>query len=62
MDGLHANIAVYERSGTKPCRNAASGEFPVGISYELAVAQAKQRGAPVDVLLMKAGTWTLPPS
>jgi iron(III) transport system substrate-binding protein len=43
MDGLHANIAAYEHSGTKPCRNAASGEFPVGISYELAGVQATTR-------------------
>jgi iron(III) transport system substrate-binding protein len=55
MDQLHPNVAMYEHSGTKPCRNAATGEFPVGISYELAGAQAKQTGAPVDVLLMKEG-------
>lgn len=55
MDRLHLNIATYEHSGTKPCRNAASGEFAVGISYELAGTQAKQQGAPVDVLLMKEG-------
>ena len=55
MDRLHENVATYAHSGTKPCRDAAAGEFPVGISYELAGAQAKQRGAPVDVLLMKEG-------
>ena len=55
MDGLHANIAAYEHSGARPCRQAATGEFPVGISYELAGAQAKQRGAPIEVLLMKEG-------
>src|SRR5215207_2117086 len=55
MDRLHANIATYEHSGTRPCRNAATGEFPVGISYELAGAQAKQKGAPVEVLLMEEG-------
>ena len=38
-----------------PAANAAAGEFPVGISYELAGAQAKEKGAPVDVLLMKEG-------
>ena len=60
MDRLHANIATYEHSGTKPCRNAATGEFPVGISYELAGAQAKQRGAPVEVLLMmEGGGWDM---
>jgi iron(III) transport system substrate-binding protein len=55
MDRLHRNVAIYEHSGTKPCRNAATGEFAVGISYELAGTQAKQQGAPVDVLLMKEG-------
>ena len=55
MDRLHANIATYEHSGTRPCRNAAAGEFAVGISYELAGAQAKQKGAPVEVLLLKEG-------
>jgi iron(III) transport system substrate-binding protein len=56
MDRLHSNIAAYSHSGTKPCRDAAIGEFPVGISYELAGAQAKQNGAPIDVLLMKEGS------
>jgi iron(III) transport system substrate-binding protein len=55
MDRLHLNIAAYSHSGTKPCRDAAVGEFPIGISYELAGAQAKQNGAPIDVLLMKEG-------
>lgn len=55
MDKLHENIAVYEHSGTRPCRQAASGEFPVGISYELAAASARQKGAPIEGLTMKEG-------
>ena len=55
MDALHKNIAYYEHSGTKPCRLAATGEYPVGISYELAGATVKTAGAPVDILLMKEG-------
>lgn len=55
MDKLHDNIAVYEHSGTRPCRQAASGEFPVGISYELAAASACQKGAPIEGLMMKEG-------
>ncbi len=27
MEGLHKNIAVYEPSGTRPCRHAATGEY-----------------------------------
>lgn len=55
MDRLHENIAVYEHSGTRPCRQAASGEFPLGISYELAAASARQKGAPIEGLMMKEG-------
>jgi len=55
MDRLHENIAVYEHSGTRPCRQAAAGEFPLGISYELAAASARQKGAPIEGLMMKEG-------
>ena len=55
MDRLHDNIAVYEHSGTRPCRQAASGEFPLGIAYELAAASARQKGAPIEGLVMKEG-------
>ena len=55
MDALHENIAVYQHSGATPCRAAATGEYPVGISYELAGANARQTGAPIDTLLMKEG-------
>ena len=55
MDALHKNVAIYEHGGTKPCRMAASGEFAVGVSYELAGAENKAKGAPIDVLLMKEG-------
>ena len=55
MDRLHDNIAVYEHSGTRPCRLAAAGEYPAGISYELAAASARQKGAPIEGLMMKEG-------
>ncbi|MBI3452462.1 MAG: putative 2-aminoethylphosphonate ABC transporter substrate-binding protein [Rhodospirillales bacterium] len=55
MDRLHDNIAVYVHSGGKPCRMAAAGEYAVGIAYELAGTSARQKGAPIDTLLMKEG-------
>jgi iron(III) transport system substrate-binding protein len=55
MDRLHDNIAVYEHSGSRPCRHAAAGEYPLGISYELAAASARQKGAPIDGLMMREG-------
>jgi iron(III) transport system substrate-binding protein len=55
MDRLHDNIAIYEHSGARPCRLAAAGEYPLGIAYELAAANARQKGAPIDGLIMKEG-------
>jgi iron(III) transport system substrate-binding protein len=55
MDRLHENIAVYLHSGSTPCRLASTGEYVVGIAYELAGMNAKQAGAPIDILLMKEG-------
>ncbi len=60
MDRLNDNIAVYVHSGSKPCRMAAAGEFPIAIAYELAGATARQQGAPIDVLLMaEGGGWDM---
>jgi iron(III) transport system substrate-binding protein len=55
MDGLHDNVAMYIKSGTKPCRMAAAGEFAVGISYELAGVAARQGNAPIEILVMEEG-------
>ena len=60
MDGLDRNIGQYTHSGSKPCKMAASGEYVVGISAENAGVQAKQQGAPIDVLLMaEGGGWDM---
>src|SRR5689334_4091406 len=55
MDRLHDNIAFYVHSGSQPCKMAASGEFPLGISAEISAADARTKGAPIDGLLMKEG-------
>ena len=56
LDRLHENVAMYVHSGARPCRMAGAGEFAVAIGYDLSGAQQKQRGAPVDVLLMREGS------
>jgi iron(III) transport system substrate-binding protein len=55
MDRLHDNIAFYVHSGSQPCKMAAAGEFPLGISAEISAADARTKGAPIDGLLMKEG-------
>jgi iron(III) transport system substrate-binding protein len=60
MDGLHANIAQYTHSGSKPCNMAASGEFVVGISFEYRGNTNKAKGAPIDLVFPKEGLgWDL---
>jgi iron(III) transport system substrate-binding protein len=43
MDRLHDNIAFYVHSGSQPCKLAAAGEFPLGISAEISAADARTR-------------------
>lgn len=56
MDSLDANVAVYTHSGSKPCKMAASGEYPIGISIEYTGAQQKTKGAPIDVIIAQEGS------
>lgn len=55
MDQLHQNIAQYTHSGSKPCKQAAAGEFPIGISFEYRAAKLKESGAPLDLVFPKEG-------
>ncbi|MCP5364546.1 MAG: putative 2-aminoethylphosphonate ABC transporter substrate-binding protein [Hyphomicrobiales bacterium] len=60
MDGLHQNIAWYTHSGSKPCKQAAAGEIPVGISFAYRGAKLKSQGAPIDVIAPDPGVgWDL---
>ncbi|WP_367718274.1 putative 2-aminoethylphosphonate ABC transporter substrate-binding protein [Nitratireductor sp. GISD-1A_MAKvit] len=56
MDGLHENIARYTHSGSKPCKLAASGETVIGVSFEFPGAQAKEKGAPIDIIFPEEGS------
>ena len=55
MDALHENIAQYVHSGSKPCKQAGAGEFPIGISFEFRAHQVKKSGAPVELVFPKEG-------
>jgi iron(III) transport system substrate-binding protein len=60
MDKLHENIAQYTHSGSKPCNQAAQGEFVVGISFEYRANTNKAKGAPIDLVFPKEGLgWDL---
>jgi iron(III) transport system substrate-binding protein len=55
LDGLHANIAFYTNSGSKPCRLAGGGEYAIGLSFENEAVRVIDGGAPVDPILPDGG-------
>ena len=55
MDALHENIARYTHSGSKPCKMAAAGEIPIGISFAFRGAKSKAEGAPIDIIVPSEG-------
>jgi iron(III) transport system substrate-binding protein len=55
MDRLHQNIASYTHSGSKPCKQAAAGEYVIGLSFEYRANKSKKDGAPIDVVLPSDG-------
>lgn len=55
MDALHQNIATYTHSGSKPCTQAASGEYPIGISFEYRAAKLANEGAPIVAVIPSEG-------
>ncbi len=55
MDALHKNIAWYTHSGSKPCKQAAAGEIPLGVSFAYRGAKSKNKGAPLEIVAPKEG-------
>ena len=56
LDKLHANIASYTHSGSKPCKMAGAGEVPIGISFAYRGFTQKQKGEPVETVFPKEGS------
>ncbi|RKF16787.1 putative 2-aminoethylphosphonate ABC transporter substrate-binding protein [Roseovarius spongiae] len=55
MDALHENIARYTHSGSAPCKMAASGEIPIGISFAFRGAKSKAAGGPIEIVVPSEG-------
>jgi iron(III) transport system substrate-binding protein len=56
LDKLHANIASYTHSGSKPCKMAGAGEVPIGISFAYRGITQKQKGEPIETVFPKEGS------
>ncbi len=60
MDNLHKNIARYTHSGSTPCKLAAAGEIPIGVSFAYRGAKSKSKGAPLEIVAPAEGVgWDL---
>lgn len=60
MGALNRNVAEYAHSGSKPCKDAARGETPIGISIDFRAAQMKGQGYPIAVVVPSEGVgWDL---
>ena len=60
MDRLHENMGVYTHSGSKPCKMAGSGEYPIGISFAYRGITQKKNGEPIETVFPKEGSgWDL---
>ncbi len=55
MDALNQNIAAYTHSGSKPCKQAAAGEYVIGLSFEYRANKSKKDGAPIEAILPSEG-------
>ncbi|MEA4855287.1 MAG: putative 2-aminoethylphosphonate ABC transporter substrate-binding protein [Solidesulfovibrio sp.] len=56
LDKLHENIAMYTHSGSKPCKMAGTGEFPIGITFGYRGVMQKRKGEPVTTVFPKEGS------
>lgn len=60
LDRLHKNIGIYTHSGSKPAVEAATGEFPIGISFDGRAIAQLDSGAPLEIIFPEEGSgWTL---
>lgn len=60
LDALHNNMAQYTHSGSKPCRMAGAGEYPIGISFGYRAIMQAERGEPVIPIFPSEGSgWEL---
>jgi len=55
MDRLHANIARYTHSGSKPCKEVAAGELVAAVGLGFTAAKQKTKGAPITIVYPAEG-------
>ncbi len=56
LDALHQNVAQYVHSGSKPCKMAGAGEYPIGISFDYRAVKQKNDGEPIAAVFPTEGS------
>lgn len=56
LEALHKNIAQYMHSGSKPCKAAGTGEYPIGISFGYRAVKQKNDGEPIEPVFPAEGS------
>jgi iron(III) transport system substrate-binding protein len=52
---LDKNIAQYIKSGSRPCRAAATGEYAIGLSFAFSGVKQIMEGYPITLVIPKEG-------
>jgi iron(III) transport system substrate-binding protein len=55
LKALDANIAQYIKSGSKPCRAAAAGEYAIGASFAFSAVKLIMAGNPITLVVPSEG-------
>lgn len=55
LEQLDGNIAQYIKSGSKPCRAAAAGEFAIGASFAFSAVKLIMEGYPITLVVPSEG-------
>jgi len=56
LERLDKNIGQYIKSGSKPAKYAAAGEYVIGCSFAFVIANLKKEGKPVEMVLPAEGS------
>lgn len=55
LKDLDKNVAQYIKSGSRPCRMAATGEYAIGVSFAFSGVKQIMEGYPIKLVIPKEG-------
>jgi len=55
LEAVDPNMAEYTQSGSKPCKDARTGEYAIGISLGITGVQSVEQGYPITLVFPEEG-------